>query len=168
VYLTACFWLASRLTPEELARRADIEDEGGFVVTLLALLSVGYTSYAVFVALNDKHGVSTLALCVTLAGAPLSWLMLQTVMAYHYARIYYRGSSDADYSTPVDFPGCELPGMWEFIYLSTVIGMTAQVSDTAIRTTPFRRLVTVHGVISFFYTTVLIAMAVNGAVSAAS
>lgn len=159
--------LAAGLTPKELARRAAIADEGGFVVTLLALSAVGYTSFAIFVALNDKQTLPTLAFAFTLAGAPLSWLMLQVVMAFHYARLFYRGFGGKHHVAPVDFPGCDRPGMWEFAYLASVIGMTAQVSDTDIRTTAFRRAVTIHAVVSFFFTTVLIAMAVNAAVSAA-
>jgi uncharacterized membrane protein len=166
-YLGACAALAASLTPKELARDASIADEGGFIVTLLALSAVGYTSFAIFVALNGKNNLPPSVLAFTLAGAPLSWFMLQTVMAFHYARLYYRGSGRKGYAAPVDFPGCDTPGIWEFAYLATVIGMTAQVSDTDIRSTAFRRAVTVHSVVSFFFTTVLIAMAVNAAVSAA-
>ena len=41
--------------------------------------------------------------------------------------------------------------------------MTAQVSDVEVRTTPLRRLTLMHGVVSFFYNTVLLALAVNTA-----
>jgi uncharacterized membrane protein len=57
--------------------------------------------------------------------------------------------------------------LWDFIYFSLVIGMTAQVSDVQVRTTAMRRAVTGHSVVSFFFNTVLIAMAVNAAVASA-
>jgi uncharacterized membrane protein len=46
--------------------------------------------------------------------------------------------------------------------------MTAQVSDVQVRTTAMRRAVTGHSVVSFFFNTVLIAMAVNAAVASAA
>jgi uncharacterized membrane protein len=43
--------------------------------------------------------------------------------------------------------------------------MTAQVSDVLVQTTRMRRSVLFHSVAAFFFNTVLIAMAVNAAVS---
>ena len=51
--------------------------------------------------------------------------------------------------------------MTEFLYHSFTIGMTAQTSDVAVTTTGMRRLTLLQAVISFFYSTVLIALAVN-------
>jgi uncharacterized membrane protein len=46
--------------------------------------------------------------------------------------------------------------------------MTAQVSDVQVRTTVMRRATMLHGVVSFFFNTVFIAMAVNAGVALAS
>jgi len=46
-----------------------------------------------------------------------------------------------------------------------VIGMTAQTADTAITTSQMRLVVLVHSVLSFFFNTVIVAAAVNLAVS---
>ena len=42
-----------------------------------------------------------------------------------------------------------------------VIGMTFQVSDVQVTATPLRRLVLAHGVISFFFSVAVLALAVN-------
>ena len=42
--------------------------------------------------------------------------------------------------------------------------MTAQVSDVVVERPGLRRLVLAHGVVSFFYNTVILALAVNAAV----
>jgi uncharacterized membrane protein len=86
-------------------------------------------------------------------------------MAFHYANLYYRRNDHADYVAPVNFPKCPEPGPTEFVYLAMVVGMTAQVADTNVQSTEMRRAVTLHAVVSFFFNTVLIAMAVNAAVS---
>ena len=46
-----------------------------------------------------------------------------------------------------------------------VIGMTFQVSDVAVMHKVVRRTVVVHGALSFFFTTAVVAMAVNLAAS---
>ena len=43
--------------------------------------------------------------------------------------------------------------------------MTAQVYDVLVQTTQMRRAVMFHSIISFFFNTVLIAMAVNAVVA---
>ena len=62
------------------------------------------------------------------------------------------------------FPGTDQPHAWDFMYYSFVIGMTAQVSDVMVLTTLIRQLTLAQAVISFFFNTVLIALAVNVAV----
>ena len=47
---------------------------------------------------------------------------------------------------------------------SFVVGMTAQVSDVQVLSTAMRRVTLLHGVVSFFYNTVLLALAVNVAI----
>jgi uncharacterized membrane protein len=168
VFLIAGWWLVFTQSATDLDKRADIEDEGAFIVTLITLAAVVYTSFVIFTALNQKQHAGPLAMALTLAGAPLGWLTLQTVMAFRYADLYYRRNDAKDYVPPIAFPKSEQPGPWEFVYLAMVVGMTAQVADTNVQTTPMRRAVTLHAVVSFFFNTVLIAMAVNAAVSGGS
>jgi uncharacterized membrane protein len=95
--------------------------------------------------------------------------MLHTVMTFHYANIFYKGSAqDRKKEKALEFPGGGgEPGVTDFLYFSLVIGMTAQVSDVQVQTTRMRRAVMVHGIVSFFFNTVLIAMAVNAVVARA-
>ena len=59
------------------------------------------------------------------------------------------------------FPGDDKPDYWDFIYFSFVIGMTFQVSDVAVTHKSIRRMVVVHGALSFFFTTAIVALTVN-------
>jgi uncharacterized membrane protein len=67
----------------------------------------------------------------------------------------------------LSFPDSREPSVWDFLYYSFVIGMTAQVSDVQVTNTAMRRITLVHSVVSFFLNTVLIALAVNVAVALA-
>jgi uncharacterized membrane protein len=62
------------------------------------------------------------------------------------------------------FPGTQEPELSDFVYYSFVVGMTAQVSDVQVLTSRMRRTTLVHGVASFFFNTVILALAVNVAV----
>lgn len=65
----------------------------------------------------------------------------------------------------LDFPGGKPPERSDFLYFSAVIGMTAQTADTNITTSRMRRIVLIHSIVSFFFNTVIVAAAVNLAVS---
>ncbi len=65
----------------------------------------------------------------------------------------------------LEFPGGKRPEGSDFLYFSTVIGMTAQTADTGITTAHMRRVVLVHSILSFFFNTVIVAAAVNLAVT---
>ena len=96
-------------------------------------------------------------------------ISLHTVMAFHYASLHYFDDPEVEGDErDLAFPGGGDPGVWDFLYFSFVVGMTAQVSDVGVTTTAMRRAVMLHGMLSFFFNTVLIAMAVNAAVAMAS
>ena len=102
-----------------------------------------------------------------MASIPLGWLTLHTVASFHYANLFYALDAGGGEAGGLDFPGTPEPGPWDFLYFSFVIGMTAQVSDVAVRTTPLRRAALAHGVAAFFYNAVILALAVNAAISQA-
>jgi len=168
IFLILCAILAATEKPADLKRRAQSEDEGIGIVVLILLATISFFSVAVFDALNHKHGLDFWPLALAGAGALLGWFVLHTMMALHYADIHYFADPQTDDYRDLDFPGREEPGIWDFLYFSFVIGMTCQVSDVQVKTTVMRRAVLWHGVVSFFFNTVFIAMAVNAAVAMAA
>jgi uncharacterized membrane protein len=169
VFLLLCGVMIARQKPGDLKKRAKTEDEGVVIVLLITLATMAFFTDAVFTALNRKHGIELPALLLAGIGAPLGWFVLHTVMAFHYADIHYFDDPDVEGDEKdLDFPGRGDPGPWDFLYYSFVVGMTAQVSDVQVRTTVMRRATLLHGVVSFFFNTVFIAMAVNAGVALAA
>ncbi len=164
VFLVLCLLLA-RETPKQLAKRAAAQDDGIVVVVLVTQGVIGFFCEAVFVALAHDHAL-TAPLLLAGIGAPLGWCVLHCAMAFHYANLHYFDDPKSP-GFDLEFPGKGEPGPWDFLYFSFVIGMTAQVSDVQVRTTVMRRAVLGHGLVSFFFNTVFIAMAVNAAVAMA-
>ncbi len=164
-YLVMSTLLLVRLTHEDLNRRAEVEDEGIVIVVVVALALIVFNAIDIFTALNQSHR-GGLVLLSALAGAPLGWAMLHTIYAHHYANLhYFNDEPDCPPEYALKFPGTERPGPIDFVYFSFVVGMTAQVSDVIVQASTMRRAVLFHSIVSFFYNTVLIAMAVNAVVA---
>ncbi len=53
------------------------------------------------------------------------------------------------------------PDFLDFAYFSFVLGMTFQVSDVAVTSKRIRRLAMFHGLISFGFNTIMIALTIN-------
>ncbi len=87
-----------------------------------------------------------------------------TVFSLRYAHIFY-GDSDEDAGDQqaygLDFPGEKIPDYSDFAYFSFVIGMTCQVSDVQVTSGRMRRLTMLHGILSFGFNTVILAMLIN-------
>ena len=146
--------------------RAVIQDDGRFLILMVTGLGAFASIAAIVFELGaSHHGVAALSLAT--ATIVLSWALVHTVFALHYAHEYYRGSKPGG----LQFPSGDThdhADYWDFVYFSFVIGMTAQVSDVGITDKTIRRTATVHGIISFVYNTALVALMVNIAASAIS
>ena len=170
VFLGLCLLMVAGQTAQDLKKRAKTEDEVlGFVI-VITLATMLFFSIAVFEALAKKQGIEFVPLVLAGIGAPLGWFVLHTAMAFHYADLHYFDdpATSEDDEGDLGFPGKDAPCAWDFLYFSFVIGMTCQVSDVVVKSTAMRSTVLWHGIVSFFFNTVFIAMAVNAAVSMAA
>lgn len=159
-----------RLTPAHMKAHADSDDLPAIVIIAITFLAVGVAVASLFLALNHAAGETVWSLTLAFLSVVFGWLTIHTMTAMHYAHLFWRSAKASDKKHPrggMDFPDTEEPGIYEFLYFSVVIGMTAQTSDVAVTTTPMRKVVLLHSVVSFFFNTVLVAAAVNAAVSLA-
>src|SRR5215212_7867411 len=157
VYILSMLGMANRATPSEMRARSAVKDE---------VIVIGLSLGSIFALLNEPGKPDTGRLVLTVIRVPFGWTTLHTVMAFHYAHLFY-GRHPSGKSTDaggLGFPGTEEPGSWDFLYYSFVVGMTAQVSDVQVLSTAMRRVTLLHGVVSFFYNTVLLALVVNVAI----
>jgi uncharacterized membrane protein len=166
IYLAAALGVLVGHTTADLKRRAAQQDEGILVVVAITLAVIAVNLAGVFAALNSNGKLDTLSLSLVLAAAPLGWFVLHTISAFHYANLFYFDPpGEGKAGEALAFPGTKTPDLWDFLYFSFVIGMTAQVSDVQVRGREMRRAVTGHGIVSFFFNTVLIALVVNAVVA---
>jgi uncharacterized membrane protein len=157
VYLALMLRLTLHSDADDLRRHAEADDEGSALILTLAIAAVVVAMTAIFLVLNRQSGGLGEAI-FALASAPLGWTLMQVLMAFRYAHLYYAPHPDAGLAFPV--PAAP-PSAVDFLYFSFTIGMTAQVSDVQVTTTTMRKLVLMHGIGSFFFNTVILALAVN-------
>lgn len=159
-YLVTMGMLATRLTPESMRERASFDDEGVAVIVLITLAAIGISMASIFAILN-KDDRELYLLLFTILSVPLGWLTFHTVVAFHYMNLFYDRHEGGRDAGGLKFPGTPEPRAWDFLYYSFVVGMTAQVSDVQVESSTIRRVTLFHGIVSFFFNTVLLALAVN-------
>ncbi|GAC59665.1 hypothetical protein ACN95_00795 [Gordonia sihwensis] len=154
VWSVAMLWPMDAPTTRAHAEAADVRDELGDAA-LIATLAVSLSAIGVLLlAARDRNGswYAMLAVVAVLA----AWGMLHTLFASRYARIYYAGEPGG-----IDFNTSDPPCYADFFYFAFNLGMTYQVSDTAVGPTAIRREVLKHCLLSYVYGTVIIATTIN-------
>ena len=162
-----------KLTPTYLKRNAASADEPVWIIFLVTAATVLVAVVSLFLLINQQQEPNPLRLWLTMASVPSGWFTIHMMAGIHYAHLYWRPEATKGKSprgqpkarAGLTFPGNTEPGGPDFLYFSFVVGMTAQTSDVEITNTAMRMVVNAHAVISFFFNTVLVAAAVNLAVS---
>jgi uncharacterized membrane protein len=93
-----------------------------------------------------------------------SWLLVHTVMSLHYAHMCYQiagKSRDKSLGVGLRFPNETQPDFLDFAYFSFIIGMTCQTSDVEITSRHVRRTALLHGLLSFGFNAVIVALSLN-------
>lgn len=158
------------ITAAHLKAHAESDDAPAMAIIAATLLAVGVAVISLFLALNHPAEETVWTLVLAFASVILGWLTIHTMAAMHYAHLYWRPMTVAGKKQRkggMDFPQTDAPNGYDFLYFAVVLGMTAQTSDVAITTTAMRKVTLLHSVVSFFFNTVLVAAAVNAAVSLA-
>ena len=140
-----------------LSRR---EDEHRSTIDTLLLFasfaSVGGVLQALAHASKAQDALATQLTLASMATVVLSWALIHTVYAFHYARLYYEGAGGG-----VDFHGDEPPDYLDFCYLSFAVGTTFGATDSEVGGRPIRRTILKHGVLSFAFATIVVALALS-------
>lgn len=164
---SALTWHVLRgMTADEVRDHATQEEPGRrgshiflLVASVFSLVSVG----VLLRAGRDTAGSVPVEALVGTASVAASWVLVHLLFALRYAAEYYADPS----VTPVDF-STERPDYQDFAYLAFTLGMTYQVSDTALQTSAMRRLVLRHTLLAYLLGAVVIASTINLVVQLAS
>ena len=123
LYLILAFWMIAHSTVADIHRQYLLQDEGGFAILVLTIVSAAASVGAVFGWIEmatraetfSMHGLALMLLTIA-----LSWGFIHTMFALHYAHEYY-----ADHHPKgggMIFPRDHEPDYWDFVYLAFSIG----------------------------------------------
>jgi uncharacterized membrane protein len=150
----------------EVREHASQEDGSRLYVFSLIIITSFAGLFSVLLLMlsqNSKDTPQLVFIPVAIGAMLFSWLMVHTMFAFHYAYLFY--SDDTNDSTKhaegLNFPGREQPDYLDFAYFSFVVGMTFQVSDIDVTSKAIRRLVLLHGLLSFGLNTFVVALTIN-------
>lgn len=161
LYLLFVLAMVRNAPVSEIKKRAAIYDEGGVTFLILALLAVSASFIAIFAELaHTAERTEPEAASIVLAALTviLSWSLTHVMFALHYAHLYYRGGHAAG---GIIMPEHDEPDYSDFMYFSFVIGCASQTADISSNTRAMRKVMTIHGIVSFFFNAAILALTIN-------
>lgn len=166
VYLALAWWLCERFDARRTRALAQAQDEPSLVLLLLMLLATLAGVAAITMMTHQSRDLPgtarTLHAALSMVALLASWLFIQTNFAFHYAGCYYHKKRCNGPDAPgLQFPGGLEPDYFDFLYYAYVVGMTSQVSDVQVTSRAMRRLTLVHGVLSFGFNMLMLALSIN-------
>jgi uncharacterized membrane protein len=150
---------------KQMPRLTAEREEGQWAIFWVALFASLISFFAVttgFSGLRELPGAQRATRIVFVAVTLImSWLLAHVIFALHYAQEWYASDGEGKFRRGLVFPGDHQPDYMDFLYFAMVLGMTFQVSDVQITGRRLRQLALLHGLVSFLYNTVIIALTVN-------
>jgi uncharacterized membrane protein len=165
------FWITVvSASAEEVQQIAKTQDSTRVAIFFFALFASFASLFAIILLFEGmpqiKQGGRGYHIAFTVVSVTLSWILIHTVFTFRYAHLYYtcrveEKGIQKEKEGGLQFPSDDPPDYFDFAYFSFVIGMTFQVSDIQITSKFIRRLVLLHGLLSFVYSTVIVALSIN-------
>ena len=167
LYLLLIWVFMVRADASEVKEFAEQEDESASMVLVLVCVTALASLAAIVLQLGSAKELAGNARILhyvsTVASVLGSWLMVGTIFAVHYTKLFYVAPDDA---LPLKFPDeIDNPLYWDLLYFSFTISAAAQTSDVAIMTTAMRKVVLAHTVLAFLFNLAILGLSINIAAS---
>ena len=146
-----------RIVPTSRFMRALFELEEHNLLSTFAMSLTGVAAAVTIVLYRDKGDLQHRYEVLAVVAMICAWMMLHAGYARLYERLYYHQGTEGG----LQFPENNQPNFADFIYFAFTLGATFAVSDVNITDRRIRWHVTVHSVVSFFYNSAVLALAVG-------
>ncbi|MBV8566148.1 MAG: DUF1345 domain-containing protein [Methylobacteriaceae bacterium] len=170
LYVVLAAVMMARSSEASIRHRALLTDESRFVVLTLAVVAAAASLGAIFAqlaAVKEAQGyLKGMHLGLAAATILSAWVFIHVIFAQHYAHEFFV-ERDNEKLLPEDargglrFPDTRQPTYIDFLYYSFVIGCASQTADVETTSRPMRVITVLHGVISFFFNTTILALTIN-------
>jgi uncharacterized membrane protein len=166
LYIVLLLVMMMQAEVDGIKRQAAIEEESrsaALIITTLGAIAMFLAIVAQLSALSEESGLDRkITFVLSFSTILVSWLLVQVVFAVYYAHEFHSESRQSSRGGGgLKFSGQSVPDYIDFLYFSFVVGTTNQTSDTEVTSRAMRRVVMIHGLLSFFFNTMVIALTVN-------
>jgi uncharacterized membrane protein len=148
------------MDPAETEHAAEEENRSTSTDTwplVAAVVSLGAVGDGL-VRSSGGGAVATAAVLLSLASVAVSGVLVNTVFALKYARMYYLDGADRG---GFDFSQDSEPAYSDFAYLAFTVGMAYAVPETRPTQRRTRRVVLGHALLSYVFSTGVLAVAIS-------
>lgn len=165
------FWITIiTANPDEIKHIARKQDSSRAVIFLVVIIASFISLFAIILLLRilptSKEAGYYYHVALSVASVISSWGLIHTIFTFRYAHLFYTSKAEDDGIKKDQVGGLlflddDEPDYMDFAYFAFVIGMTFQVSDVQVSSSHIRRLALLHGLLSFMYNTVILALSIN-------
>ena len=164
----ALIFVAMHQADADDIRRVAATDDLPRTLALAFVTVAALSSLAAVISLPGAAEMATRStrvahLTLGVAAVVLSWLLVHAVFTLRYAHTYYDQGPDGRDAGGLLFapPAPAEPNYLDFAYYAYVVGMTAQTADIGVNSRPQRLNTLLHGLISFLFNTVIVALTIG-------
>jgi uncharacterized membrane protein len=162
--------MAAHATLDSMQAHAAQEDENQWVLLVVGTVAACAALAAIVAELGAvkdlvgwNKGAHIGLTAVTILSA---WAFIHLLFALHYAHEYYGDRFDESSKALEDrkglhFPGERDPTYGDFLYYAFVIGCACATADVETLSPSMRRTTLAHGVVAFFFNTIILALTIN-------
>jgi uncharacterized membrane protein len=170
LFIALVGWMMARSSLRTIASHASLEDENQWVLLVVGVVAASAAMAAIVSELSivkDMTGLHKAEhIALTAATILSAWTFIHLLFALHYAHEYYaptRTKDDAPSTTRagLKFPAEGIPTYGDFAYFSFVIGCACATADVETISRPMRNVALAHGVVAFFFNTIILALTIN-------
>lgn len=166
-------WIIIFNRPVSAIKKKANEDDGSVAFVFFMIIASSFASMFAVLLLTiskDKDVQNHILLIPSAVISMISaWILVHTQYVFHYAHEYYDEPDEDEKETKggLKFPGDgdddedDEPDYLDFAYFSFCMGSTYQVSDVSVTSKLIRKIVMVHGLLSFFMNTFVVALTIN-------
>lgn len=164
LYLFFIWFRMLRTEVKDIQHIAKVQDQSAALVLGMVIFACIISIVAILSELSSLKELSgtprLLHLLLTALTLVVSWALLPSSFAMHYAHYHYlHRSKDV---TPMIFPEKPNdPGYWDFLYFAFTIAVASQTADVATGTTKMRKIALLQSVISFVFNLAILGLSVN-------
>jgi uncharacterized membrane protein len=160
VFLCWTWEVIGRLDGASTAAHATREDPNQAtshaVLIVASVASLAGVGYLLAQPSSGHKGTVALAAALSLGSVAASWLTVNTLFTLRYALLYYTPPEGG-----ISFSQQDPPTYADFAYMAFTLGMTYQVSDTALEVRTVRASALRHALLSYLLGAIVLASTIN-------